>query len=46
LVINGAGVASFDLPPLPAGQHALALAAWAPDGTAQPALEELTIAPR
>ena len=46
LVINGAGVASFDLSPLPAGQHALALAAWAPDGTAQPALEELTIAPR
>ena len=50
VVIKGAtGVASFDLSPLPAGRHDLALAAWVPDGRAQPALEELrdlTIPPR
>jgi hypothetical protein len=50
VVIKGAsGVASFDLSPLPAGRHDLTLAAWAPDGKAQPALEELrdlTIPPR
>ena len=44
VVIRGAGVASFDLSRLPPGPHYLTLVAWAPDGTAQPALEELTIA--
>ena len=50
VVIKGAtDVASFDLSPLPAGRHDLALAAWAPDRRTQPALEELrglTIPPR
>jgi len=50
VVIKGAtGMASFDLSPLPAGRHDLALAAWAPDGRTQPAREELqglTIPPR
>jgi hypothetical protein len=43
VVIRGAGVASFDLSRLPPGPHGLTLVAWTPDGTAQPALEELTI---
>ena len=34
-------VAAFDLSRLPAGRYDLALAAWAPDGKAEPALEEL-----
>ena len=43
VVMTGAmGVATFDLSRLPAGRHDLALAAWAPDGKAEPALEELT----
>jgi hypothetical protein len=46
VVIKGAGVASFDLSRLPPGRHTLTLVAWAPDGNAQPALEELTIVPR
>lgn len=49
VVIRGEGVVSFDLSPLPVGQHDLALAAWVPDGTARPAVEEihdLTIPPR
>jgi hypothetical protein len=50
VVIRGpTGVASFDLSPLPAGRYHLALAAWAPDGAAVPAvveLPEVTIAPR
>jgi hypothetical protein len=42
VVIKGAaGVASFDLSPLPAGRHDLVLVAWAPDGTATLAREEL-----
>lgn len=42
VVITGAtGVASFDLSRLPAGRYDLALAAWAPDGKAEPAVEEL-----
>jgi hypothetical protein len=42
VVIMGAtGVATFDLSRLPAGRYDLALAAWAPDGKAEPALEEL-----
>ena len=42
VVIRGAGVASFDLSGLPPGPQHLTLVAWAPDGTAAPALEELT----
>jgi len=42
VVIRGAGVGSFDLSGLPAGPQDLTLVAWAPDGMAQPALEELT----
>jgi len=42
VVIKGAeGVASFDLSPLPAGRHHLVLVAWAPDGTATLARQEL-----
>ena len=42
VVIKGpTGVASFDLSPLPAGRHDLVLVAWAPDGTAILAREEL-----
>jgi hypothetical protein len=44
VVIRGAGVASFDVSGLSPGPQDLTLVAWAPDGTAQPALEELTIA--
>jgi hypothetical protein len=46
VVIKGAGAASFDLSGLAAGHHEVALIAWAPDGTAEPAvmhLPELTI---
>ena len=49
MISGAAGVASFDLSPLPAGRYDLALAAWTPDGTAEPAREELpdlTIPPR
>jgi hypothetical protein len=42
VVIRRAGVGSFDLSGLPPGPQDLTLVAWAPDGTAQPALEELT----
>jgi hypothetical protein len=48
VVIRGAGAASFDLSRLPAGHHEVALIAWAPDGTAEPAvvrLPELTVRP-
>jgi hypothetical protein len=48
VVIKGTGAASFDLSRLPAGQHDVALIAWAPDGSMQPAavtLPELTIQP-
>jgi hypothetical protein len=48
VITGGTGVASFDLSRLPAGRYDLALAAWAPDGKAEPALEEvagLTIPP-
>jgi hypothetical protein len=38
VVVKGAGRASFDLSRLPAGRHAVTLAAWAPDGTAMPAV--------
>ena len=41
-VITGPrGVAKFDLPRLPAGRYDLTLAAWVPDGKAEPALEEV-----
>jgi hypothetical protein len=49
VVMGASGVASFDLSPLPAGRHHLVLVAWAPDGTATLAREELpdvTISPR
>ena len=45
VAIRGAGVASFDLSGLSPGPQDLTLVAWAPDGTAQPAVEELTIVP-
>jgi len=48
VVIRGTGAASFDLSRLPAGHHEVALIAWAPDGTAEPAvvqLPELTVPP-
>jgi hypothetical protein len=48
VVIKGGGTASFDLSRLPAGRHEVALIAWAPDGSMQPAavtLPELTIRP-
>ncbi len=41
VVITGAGVASFDLSPLPAGRHDVVLVAWAPDGTVTLARKEL-----
>jgi hypothetical protein len=46
-VINGPGKVSLDLSRLPAGQHDVMLVAWAPDGSASPAvvrLPTLTIA--
>ncbi len=49
VAIKGKGTASFDLSQLPAGQHDVALIAWAPDGSMRPAtvrLPELTIEPR
>jgi hypothetical protein len=48
LVIKGTSAASFDLSGLPAGQHDVALIAWAPDGTMQPitvTLPGLTVQP-
>src|SRR5271170_6727100 len=38
VVKKGAGPASFDLSRLPAGPHDVQLIAWAPDGTARPAV--------
>jgi hypothetical protein len=46
VVIQGSGPAEFDLSEVPAGEHELALIAWAPDATAEPVsveLPELTI---
>jgi len=40
-VIMGPGTASFDLSGLPAGQHDVMLVAWAPDGSASPAVVRL-----
>ena len=36
VVVAASGQAQFDLSGVPAGQHELALVAWAPDGTAKP----------
>jgi hypothetical protein len=36
VVLSGPGQAEFDLTPVPAGDHLMALIAWAPDATAQP----------
>jgi hypothetical protein len=40
---KGAGPASFDLSRLPAGPHDIMLIAWAPDGTARPAIIRLPV---
>jgi hypothetical protein len=40
-VIKGSGRASLDLSRLPAGQHDVMLVAWAPDGSASPAVVRL-----
>jgi len=36
VVLSGPGQAEFDLTPVPAGDHVMALIAWAPDATARP----------
>jgi hypothetical protein len=36
LALAGSGQAEFDLTPVPAGDHEMALIAWAPDATARP----------
>ena len=36
VVLSGPGQAEFDLTPVPAGDHVMALIAWAPDVTAKP----------
>ena len=36
VVLAGPGQAEFDLTPVPAGDHEMALIAWAPDATAKP----------
>ena len=36
VVLSGPGQAEFDLTPVPAGDHVMALIAWAPDATAKP----------
>ena len=36
VALAGPGQAEFDLTPVPAGDHELALIAWAPDATARP----------
>jgi hypothetical protein len=36
VVLSGPGQAEFGLTPVPAGDHVMALIAWAPDATAQP----------
>jgi hypothetical protein len=40
-VIKGSGRASLDLSGLPAGQHEVMVVAWAPDGSASPAVVRL-----
>jgi hypothetical protein len=36
VALAGPGQAEFDLTPVPAGDHVMALIAWAPDATAKP----------
>jgi hypothetical protein len=36
VILSGPGQAEFDLAPVPAGGHVMALIAWAPDATAKP----------
>jgi hypothetical protein len=48
VALAGPGQAEFDLTPVPAGDHELALIAWAPDATARPVsvtLPSVTIRP-
>ena len=48
VVLAGPGQAEFDLAPVPAGEHEMALIAWAPDATAKPVsvrLPRVTIRP-
>jgi len=48
VVLAGPGQVEFDLTPVPAGDHVLALIAWAPDATAKPVsvtLPSVTIRP-
>ena len=48
VVLAGPGQAEFDLAPVPAGDHDMALIAWAPDATAKPVsvrLPSVTIRP-
>ena len=48
VTLAGPGTAEFDLSPVPAGDHEMALIAWAPDATARPVsvtLPRLTIRP-
>ena len=48
VVLTGPGQAEFDLTPVPAGDHVMALIAWAPDATAKPVsvtLPSVTIRP-
>jgi hypothetical protein len=50
VVPSASGQAEFDLSPVPAGDHAMSLIAWAPDASAKPVsvrLPRITIhAPR
>ena len=48
MILAGPGQAEFDLALVPAGDHELALIAWAPDATARPVsvrLPRVTIRP-
>jgi hypothetical protein len=48
VILSGPGQAEFDLARVPAGDHELALIAWAPDATAKPVsvrLPRVTIRP-
>ena len=48
VTLAGPGQAEFDLAPVPAGEHEMALIAWAPDAIAKPVsvrLPRVTIRP-
>ena len=48
MVLAGPGQVEFGLTPVPAGDHVMALIAWAPDATAKPVsvtLPSVTIRP-